>query len=72
MKTMKPIYLNSQAGIDLYSYLKNVLAFPDNCLEVTIKLKHNDMIQVDCLYYPRGPNCEPVSETFSVFPSQQS
>jgi hypothetical protein len=70
MRTMTPIHMNSKKGLEVYNYLKDALSFPDNCTEVTVTLKHNDIIQVFCVYYPRGPNCEPVSETFSVFPSQ--
>ncbi len=70
MRTMMPIHMNSKQGLELYSYLKQFLNLPDNCIEVVITLKQNDLVSVCCKYYPsRGIN-EPYIKTFDLFPAE--
>ena len=59
--------MNSQKGLELYSYLKNALGLPDNCVEVNIQLKQDELVLVSCRYYPSNAH-EPVSQTIDMFP----
>ena len=70
MRTMMPIHMNSQTGIELYNYLKKVLSLPDNCVEVSITLKQNDLVSVTCKYYPSKDTHEPTCKTFDLFPTE--
>jgi hypothetical protein len=70
MHTMMPIHMNSKQGLELYAYLKGVLSLPDNCIEVTITLKQNDLISVCCTYYPSRSSDEPCIKTFDLFPAE--
>lgn len=56
MKTTMPIHMNSADGIEVLEFLKRKLDLPDNCIEVHVTLKANDLIQVDCKYYPSRDN----------------
>lgn len=70
MHTMMPIHMNSKVGGELYAHLKKVLSFPDNCVEVNITLRQNDLISVTCIYYPSKETNEPTCKTFDLFPAE--
>lgn len=72
MKMMMPIHINSRAGLNIYDYLKEALSLPDNCVEITVVIKHNDLISVTCKYYPGAKTNEPVVKTLDMFPTEQS
>ncbi len=62
--------MNSRQGLELYAYLKHVLSFPDNCVEVNVTLKQNDLVSVSCKYYPSKDSNEPDTKTYDLFPSE--
>jgi hypothetical protein len=66
-----PIHLNSAPGMEIYAFLKERLNLPDNCIEVTVKIKRDDLITVTAVYYPtRSPNERAVTKTYDLFPQQ--
>lgn len=52
MKMKMPIHINSDAGSEIYEFLKSKLSLPENCVEVILTLKQNDLFTVSCKYYP--------------------
>lgn len=63
--------MNSRDGLEIFDYLKSKLNLPDNCVEIVVNLKQNDLILVSCKYYPSKDNREPVHKTFDMFSTEQ-
>jgi hypothetical protein len=52
IKTMTPIHSNSKDAIELFEYIKDKLNLPDNVIEFKLHYKVEDLIKVECVYYP--------------------
>lgn len=48
----KPLHSNNREAIEIFNYIKERLNIPDNVIEMTLKFKHNDLVTVECTYYP--------------------
>lgn len=48
----RPMHTNSKEGLELFNYLKEKLNLPANIVEFSVNLKLNDLVTVDCTYYP--------------------
>lgn len=46
------MHTNSKEGLELFNYLKEKLNLPANVVEFSVNLKLNDLVTVDCTYYP--------------------
>lgn len=51
MKT--PMHANNREALELFKILKERLNLPDNIVEFTLHFKHDDLITVTCMYYPK-------------------
>jgi hypothetical protein len=51
MKT--PIHANNREALEIFQYLKEKLSLPDNVVEFTLKYKLEDLLTVECIYYPK-------------------
>jgi hypothetical protein len=49
---MTPIHSNSKDAIELFEYIKDKLNLPDNVIEFKLHYKVEDLIKVECVYYP--------------------
>lgn len=50
---MTPMHTNNREAIEIFEYLKNKLHLPDNVVEFSVNFKLNDLLTVDCKYYPK-------------------
>lgn len=53
IQMMTPMHSNNRESIEIFEYLKNKLHLPDNVVEFSLNFKHNDLLTVDCTYYPK-------------------
>ena len=65
-----PIHINSTPGLEIYAFLRSRLNLPDNCVEVTLSIKQNDLIAVSCKYYPSREKNEPTYKNYDLFSEQ--
>lgn len=48
-----PMHANNREALEIFEYLKKKLSLPDNVVEFTLTYRANDLLAVECSYYPR-------------------